>query len=467
MINKFYKVIHNKYLKFFKFIFFLRYLVAIFFISSSLFLVIPMFLNNENRAETIKKNLFENYDLDIINYERIKFYPLPLPRYELKNVKTNFSKPSLNFSVQNLLIYPKILSIYNQENFQTNKIVLKNNSITLKTSSFKSFINKIFNQEKKLSLENLALDIEDEKKSILKLEDIKFSNYGYNHNLITGKIFGKKFKIKIKNNFKNFIFKIINSGINADINYDYFDKLRLKKGIFKSKILNTNLKFNFEHDNKELKIHNLFFRSKNFSFSNNSLIIFSPFLEFNSQFIVEEFNVKILNELDFLKLIKSKNFIKKINSKNQISFKSNKFINNLIKEINFQIDLAYGIMNFSKKFLISNNIFKCDGNLNLLDEFPLLFFNCNFNINDKKKLLKHIAVKTKNKDNKVLKINTKGNLNILSKKINFKEILINDDFSSPEDLKYFKNTFENIFFDKSVFEIFELKKIRKFITELS
>ena len=43
------KTINNKYSRFFKFIFFLRYLFAIFFISIALFLTIPGFFNYEKR----------------------------------------------------------------------------------------------------------------------------------------------------------------------------------------------------------------------------------------------------------------------------------------------------------------------------------------------------------------------------------------------------------------------------------
>ena len=62
----------------------------------------------------------------------------------------------------------------------------------------------------------------------------------------------------------------------------------------------------------------------------------------------------------------------------------------------------------------------------------------------------------------------KGNLNILNKKINFEKNQLNDNYiASKEDLKYFKKTFENIFFDENFFEIFSLKKIKKFILEIS
>ena len=43
-------------------------------------------------------------------------------------------------------------------------------------------------------------------------------------------------------------------------------KPNLRSGVFKSKILNTNLKFNFNYENKILDINNLFFRNKDLSF---------------------------------------------------------------------------------------------------------------------------------------------------------------------------------------------------------
>ena len=56
-------------------------------------------------------------------------------------------------------------------------------------------------------------------KSIVILENIKFSNYGSGSNLFTGKIFNKEFKIKVDKNYKNINLKLINSGVKTDINF--------------------------------------------------------------------------------------------------------------------------------------------------------------------------------------------------------------------------------------------------------
>ena len=80
---------------------------------------------------------------------------------------------------------------------------------------------------------------------------------------------------------------------------------------------------------------------------------------------------------------------------------------------------------------------------------------------------KNFSIKKKNED-KNFKLYTKGNLNILNKKINLKSVSTDDNYkASNEDLIYFKNTFENILFDKSFLDIFDLKKIKSFILELS
>ena len=65
MLNKFFKAIHNKHSRLFKFIFFLRYLFATFFVSFFLFLIAPIFLNHEKKAELLKNYLIENYNFEL------------------------------------------------------------------------------------------------------------------------------------------------------------------------------------------------------------------------------------------------------------------------------------------------------------------------------------------------------------------------------------------------------------------
>ena len=108
-------------------------------------------------------------------------------------------------------------------------------------------------------------------------------------------------------------------------------------------------------------------------------------------------------------------------------------------------------MNYSKKLLLSNSKIQCNGSINFLEEYPLLFFDCFLESENKKEFLKQFSVRIKNK-NEILKLKFAGNLNFLNRKINFKNISMNDNYkASKEDLKYFNSSFENILFNKSFF----------------
>ena len=137
----------------------------------------------------------------------------------------------------------------------------------------------------------------------------------------------------------------------------------------------------------------------------------------------------------------------------------------MINDLNLLVDFTYGRLNYKKNFSLAKNLFECEGDINILEEYPLLYFNCSTIINDKKKLLKKFSIKTKI-DEDILVLKAKGNINILNNKINFDHIYFNEKSLSKEDLRYFKNSFENIIFEKSFFGIFDLKKIKNYILEI-
>ena len=129
--------------------------------------------------------------------------------------------------------------------------------------------------------------------------------------------------------------------------------------------------------------------------------------------------------------------------------------------------MAYGKLNYSKKLSISDDVFQCKGNINLIEEFPLLFFDCSINSESKRNLFKKLNINIE-KVNENFILNTKGHLNILNQKINFQEISLDKSYkASNEDLIYFKKKFENILFNEDFVRIFNLDKIKKFILEVS
>ena len=121
----------------------------------------------------------------------------------------------------------------------------------------------------------------------------------------------------------------------------------------------------------------------------------------------------------------------------------------------------------SKNFVLGESNFICLNEINLLDEYPVLNFNCSLKTENIKKLLKKLGVGNKIKS-KRLELYVEGNLNVLNKKINFGSISNNNNYkASSEDLIFFKNTFETILFDENLFKIFQLDKIKKFVLEIS
>ena len=135
-------------------------------------------------------------------------------------------------------------------------------------------------------------------------------------------------------------------------------------------------------------------------------------------------------------------------------------------DLKIEFNLAYGRLNILKIFSISQSIFNCQGDVNFLDENPIYYFDCSMNSDDKKRLLKKFEVQYKNKDEPI-DLEMKGNLNILNNKVNFDLIKVNYNYdATEEDLKFFKETFEKIFFNENVFNIFNLSKIKKFVLEI-
>ena len=468
MLNKIFKTIHNKYYKIFKFIFFLRYLFAIFLISSVIFLSIPFLFDYNNKAGIIKGHLSKKYNFELKKFEEISFEAFPTPSLNIKDAEIYYKFSSANLKVENLKIYPKLFSIYNYNNFQTKKLLLKNNKTNLNYLNLNYFTKSILNQKNKMEIDNLNLKIIDDNKIVAKIENIKLNNFSYNKNSISGKIFNKEFKIETDSNLKLINFKLIKSGINATIDFENNYNSNINKGLFKAKILNSNFKSKFNYDGKTLNIFDSYFRNKNLSFQKNSSINFHPFFNINSKYKIEEINEKILKKINFDKILESKNFIKKINSNNEFNYKSKNFSNNLIDDLSLKIDLAYGRLNYLKNISISENFFNCYGDINLLAEFPVLSFDCSFVINGKKKLLKKFSIKQKKNNIDIYKIKFDGNLNILNKKISFKEILINDKKKVlNNDLQYYNQSFENILLDKIFLEIFNRKKVREFLLEIS
>jgi len=219
-------------------------------------------------------------------------------------------------------------------------------------------------------------------------------------------------------------------------------------------------------DKNQLEIIQSNFRNKEVSISFNSLIKFNPFFEINSNINVDKIDRQLFKKLSLEKIFENKEIIEKLNSNSKINFNIKRFRNNLIKSHSSNLNLAYGRLTFSSKIFISGGEINCRGDSLLIEEYPRLNFDCKFNIKDIKKLSNKVSI-SKNFKKETFDLNVVGSLNLLNKKINFKILIIDRiDKAKEEEIKYFKETFENILFEDDFFDIFREDKIKKFITEI-
>ena len=465
MINKFYKRIHNKYLGIFKSIFFLKYLIVVFFIFLSLFLIIPKFFDYDKKKANLEKYLLKNYSFEIEEISNIKYKIFPIPFLELEDVVFKINSNDKFFKFKKILITPKITNIYNYDNFSANKVILQEAQINIDIKKI-DLLKKFISQIKKFKLKNVNVIISNKGKPILNLQRINFSNYGYKKNEINGEVFEKEFIVNFKNNFDKLDFKLIKAGVNIEIIFNDKNDNDKFSGKLKGEVLNSNLKLDFIYDKKKLKINNFFFRNRNLSFDNQTNYTYEPFLNVITSTNIKDFNPKLIDKINLDYLLKFKEVIKKINAANKINFKSSRYSKNLIDNINLDTSLTYGRLTFSKKIIIFNSNLVCDGETNLLEEYPILYFKCLLTSQDKKKLLKKFGVKYKNKNEK-LSFQIDGRINLIKNQINFERIE-SESYSFPKnDLKYIKDLFEATVLNKGVFKTFQKEKIKNFILQIS
>ena len=204
-------------------------------------------------------------------------------------------------SVQLLNITPKLKNIYNFENYQASKIIVKKESSNFELEGYINLFNFFKKLEKNFSLEDLSINFKQDNSSLFSVNNFNYSNFGYRKNIIYGKIFDKDFKLKFEEEFKKVEFNLFETGVELELNLDEKKKQNVLSGNAKLKILSTKIKFDFELDKKFLKIKNSFFRNKNILFENKTLIMYQPFLKLGQKYFFKEINTNFLRKLDFKK----------------------------------------------------------------------------------------------------------------------------------------------------------------------
>ena len=108
----------------------------------------------------------------------------------------------------------------------------------------------------------------------------------------------------------------------------------------------------------------------------------------------------------------------------------------------------------------------CNGNSLLTEDFPRFSFDCNFQIFDSKLFSKKMSLQKKIYD-KPFDLKVLGSLNLVNRKINFKEISIdNKTIISKENKIIYKMVFEKLLLRDGFSNMLKKNNIKEFLIEI-
>ena len=466
MVNK--NFINKVFLhKVFKFIFFIRYLLIIFLISSIAFLSIPSFFNFEKEFKSINKQLDANYKIIMSNYDQISYKIFPSPRIIVKNSKLSINKNQFELLNGDLTFKLNLKDIYQIKNLSIKNIFLDGYNINLNTANIKNILNYISNQKNKITLLNTNIKIQSNKKTLLNFKNFTADNKNLNKINFSTYYFEKKilgtFSTRKDSNILNLSIK--NLGINTNFKFFANSNLNESNGKAKIKILENKIKFDFKVNN-QIELSNSNFRNKNLVNSFDGIIRIKPFLNFDLIFDIKKIDKKIF-KINFNKIL-NKQYIKKINGKFVlVHSRKNRFNNKeIFEKILIKLDLQNGNITFDESFIkLKDGSINFNGNVFDFENAKKIDFDLNAKFEDISYFLKYFSL-SEIKIDRASKFKIYGSYYLVSNRIMLKEIVINSKKLKKEDLNFVEESFEKILIKENILNIFNKKKLQSFFSEI-
>ena len=463
-------IISNFLKKFIIFIFFIKYLILIFALSSISYIVFPKFLNQEKNIIFIKKQLQTNYNIVLNNYKEINYIVFPTPRILLSDVEIKGKNQFYSDSVEKLFIILNLKNLYNYSKTEITNIIFEKSIFEIEINELKKSLSYINNLDKKLSIKNSLFKIKEKEKIIFNLSNIYFKNSNFNELKLDGLFLNNKFNL-IYNKQKNKKLKFVmpTAGINFDLLFDKESDLEKISGLLKAKVLGNRVYFNFKYNNKNLKIINSYFRSKSLNTSFDGLINLQPYLDLNLNIKIKKINFKkFLENLNSIKITSKEKILKKLNGNFEINYTSRGKFNSLVNDFKLSIITENGNIIFNKsKINFSGGIVNFDGNIFKQENIKKLEFDTTFEIDKPNKFLKKVGINNKKID-KPFFLYLTGLINISSNKIYFNSIKLNSKYvATLEDKLYYKKIYETILSKGLIWNIFNRNNIKNFILEIN
>ena len=422
------------------------YLICLIAFLSVFYFSAPKLLNFSQ--ESIKKNLKDSNNINVNSISKVNYKIFPTPRLNISNINFSFGEGAIEVENSDLEIILNIRSILNSKEVNYKKLLIKKGSTKIDFNNINQLLMSIYKSKKEITFKKNNLFFFKNKKFFFEISNslIKVRHSGKKKNLnINGNFLNNKIFIKLDTTLKNknnLTLKIPGLDIMTKI---FFQKNNSGEvnGLFNLEIYNNFLKFNFtEKDN--IKLTSGFIRSKIVNSSLEGDVTFKPNFFLRLNFAPSNLNIEKL-----FTLIKKNYFSDSVNL-------------SLTKKIN-------GIFNFKSKF--SGKITNKNGEI-LFENFRVgknqsFFFNAKISEFGEKGKVHFNLVKTiKYKKKMFKKIEIAGFLTPSNSKVIFQKFAINGSVLSIEKTKEYQNKFRDEIVWDSLPNIFNEKKINKFLKNL-
>jgi len=423
------------------------------------------------------KKFFENKINTIFKFKiniggNISYKIFPTPRILIENVDLGFVKSTKKrIKVKKLHVLISPLNLNNFKSIDPKKIVIKNQEIQIHPVDFNSYFNYLVaHKEKTLIFKNSNFFfIDDQGNKVL------FRNASYKEKFSKKKhqiesVFNfstHKIRIKFLNKIGSKKYLKINVPDlkqSLDIVFDKESSLNSMSGELKLKFLDTLLLLNFE-GKENFKISNSFIRNKFLNSKINGKVSFKDNFYFDLNMGINQIDLRKL--LLYYPIFKKGGVSKKINGKLNISNKNTTSLFGNIKDSKMILKFENGdikIQKLSAKLMNQGNI---KSNVSVLHNNgkPIIQFSISFFTKDAVKFFRKFGLY--NLNNNQISFFLRGNIDVNSRKANFREIIKNDNERiSQKEILTIEKSFNRYVLNEGILGLFDFFKIKKFFQEI-
>ena len=453
-----------------------KYTLSLFFTSIFILTILfyflrPIYFDYQLNKKILENNINSTFKLKMNFAGNISYKVFPSPRILVEDVNLKFIKSSKKkIIIRKLYILISPSNLQNVKSIQPKKILVKNEEIQIHPEDFKKYFYYFtVHKEKTLTFKNSNFFFIDDQGNKVLFEDTnyneKFSNN--KHQIVSDTNFSTN---NIKINFSNRIgskkyLKISVPKLKQylDIVFDQESNLDSMSGELKLKFLNTLLLLNFS-GKENFEISNSFIRNKFLNSKINGRITFIDNFYFDLNMAVNQIDLRKF--LLSYPIFQKGGISKKINGKLNILNKNTDSFFGKIRDNKMSLEFENGdikIKKFSAKLPNNTNI-KSNISILINNIKPLIQFNLNFSTKEAVKFFRKFGLYDFEQNEITFLIN--GNIDVTSKKINFREIIKdNNERIREKEILTIEKSFNRYVLSEGIIGLFDFFKIKKFLQE--